>query len=72
MNYSLAFDCLFICVSVKPAGVLTRKIMFDFKRFVHQTAAKEEEREGTISSSEFKKQKTGKRRRRMSRQRTIC
>ena len=39
MNYSLTFECLHL--RVKSAGVLTitifRKIMFDYKRIIHQT-----------------------------------
>ena len=39
MNYSLTFECLFICVSNQPGLTIKifRKIVFDFKRIIHQT-----------------------------------
>ena len=35
MNYSLTFDCLFMCVSNRPGLYLTNKI-FRKKRIIHQ------------------------------------
>ena len=59
MNYALTFDCLFIMLCFELAGVLTikvfRKIMFDFKRIIHQTKPISDPRNVTWFEFSFQK-----------------
>ena len=56
MNYSLTFDCLFICVSNRVVTIkIFRKIMFDFKRIIHQTKPIRDPRNVTWSEFSFQK-----------------